>query len=112
LSLKHGNNVSSIYEAYDTLKNIEVIMDISSKGKFFNRNISADENISYLKYYDEIFDSKLEDSVNTCAILILQCPSLSEFIKNGIDKNVFFSFLFFLTYFDLLRKLWKYLLKF
>jgi hypothetical protein len=106
LSLRHGNNISNIYEAYDTSKNIKVIMDISSKGKFLNRDICANEDLSNFKYYDEIFDYKIGDSVYTCAILKLQCPSLSEFIKNGMDKNVFF-FFFFLFILYIHRKLLK-----
>jgi hypothetical protein len=101
LSLRHCNNISNIYEAFDTSKNIKVIMDISSKEKYYNRNIFANEEISYLKYYDEIFDYKLGDNVYTCAILKVQFPSLSEFIKDRVDKIVFFfSFFFYLMYLE------------
>jgi hypothetical protein len=95
LSLRRSNNVSSTYEGYDTSKNVEVVVDISSKKKFFTENICIKDDDNYLKYYDEIFDYKLGDCVYTCAVLNLQCPPLSEFTKNGIDRNVFLFFSLF-----------------
>jgi hypothetical protein len=77
------------------LKSIDVIIDISLKEKKkYNQNIarSSDDNVGCIRNYDEIFDFKFRGNWYTCAVLKCQSSSLDVFVKNGIEKCVFFFF--------------------
>jgi hypothetical protein len=95
LSLIHSNKISDTFRAVDTSGSSDAIINVSLKGKkkyIGNLIKSDDDNLGYIRYYDEIFDFKLRGSTYTCAVLKCQTSSLSldDFIKNGIEKNVFF----------------------
>jgi hypothetical protein len=99
LSKRHNNNISSIYGAFDILRNIDVIIDISrSKGKLFNGNICINEDISYLRYYDEILFWIINLEIMFILVLFYGCSAYHFRNLLKTEWTELFSFSFFLFF--------------
>jgi carbamoylphosphate synthase large subunit len=91
--LIRSNKISGTFLANDISKSTDVIIDVSLRGKKkYNQNMvrNKDDNVGYIRSYDEIFDFDLRGNRYTCVVLECKIPSLDEFAKNGIKKNVYF----------------------
>jgi sulfatase maturation enzyme AslB (radical SAM superfamily) len=98
VSLFQENETSTTYKAVDLSKHTDVIIDISLKGKElhnFSLHCLGDENQKDIVNYDEMFDCEIDGNVYSCAVLRFENPTLGAYIKNEIDKRVFFFFFFF-----------------